>query len=280
MYQKEIRYLYLWDNNEKQKAVGCIRNIIQNESVDISVRVDKAQEIMDGEYEIFFHHTDSVRSDYKINLKNGQGCWNYKGENPDCEQLEIILYEGKKIAQFCRRTKENSNQNSNIMTEQSIPEMEAENPTEPDGRTQSTEEKLPAENNKAKSAEANAQEVYRHIKKSNDIKKDKWEQLLSEFDIIHPFGDERVYLRLEPKDIIILQEKYQHLANNSFLLHGFYNYKYLILGKEHQYFLGVPGNYYEREKMVAVMFGFDHFEGGKKEYRDGDFGYYLRKVEI
>lgn len=92
------------------------------------------------------------------------------------------------------------------------------------------------------------------------LKEDKWEQILESYEKIHPYGDERVYVKLEPKDFIILQAKYQHLVNNSFLLHGFYNYRYVILGKEQNYYLGVPGVFYEREKMVALMFGFEAFE--------------------
>jgi hypothetical protein len=112
------------------------------------------------------------------------------------------------------------------------------------------------------------------------LKEDKWEQILSIYPKIHPYGDERVYVKLEPKDFLILQEKYQPLTGNSFLLHGFYNYRYVILGKENGYYLGVPGVYYEREKMVALMFGFEAFEceGGNAE--SGKFGYYLRKVEL
>jgi hypothetical protein len=112
------------------------------------------------------------------------------------------------------------------------------------------------------------------------ISEDKWEQIMNTYPKIHPYGDERVYVKLEPKDFLILQEKYQPLTGNSFLLHGFYNYRYVILGKENGYYLGVPGVYYEREKMVALMFGFEAFEceGGNAE--SGKFGYYLRKVEL
>lgn len=115
---------------------------------------------------------------------------------------------------------------------------------------------------------------------TDGVKEDKWEQILDTYDKIHPYGDERVYVKLEPKDFVILQAKYQHLVNNSFLLHGFYNYRYVILGKENDYYLGVPGVFYEREKMVALMFGFEAFEcpGGKA--MAGEFGYYLRRVEL
>lgn len=112
------------------------------------------------------------------------------------------------------------------------------------------------------------------------LKEDKWEQILESYEKIHPYGDERVYVKLEPKDFIILQAKYQHLVNNSFLLHGFYNYRYVILGKEQDYYLGVPGVFYEREKMVAVMFGFEAFECPGGTAKAGEFGYYLRKVEL
>ena len=113
-----------------------------------------------------------------------------------------------------------------------------------------------------------------------NLKEDKWEQILDTYEQIHPYGDERVYVKLEPKDFVILRSQYQHLVNNSFLLHGFYNYRYVILGKEQDYYLGVPGVFYEREKMVALMFGFEAFECPGGNVRAGEFGYYLRKVEL
>lgn len=113
------------------------------------------------------------------------------------------------------------------------------------------------------------------------LKEDKWEQILDTYDQIHPYADDRVYVKIAPKDFIILSENCQHLVNNSFLLHGFYNYRYVILGKgEKDYCLGVPGVFYEREKMVALMFGFEAFECEGGDPKPGDFGYYLRKVEL
>ena len=115
----------------------------------------------------------------------------------------------------------------------------------------------------------------------------KWDELLKHYKQIHPFGDERVFICIGPKDFIILQEKYQKLVNNSFLLHGFYNYRYLILGEDNRmgeqgktcFYLGVPGVFYEREKMVAVMFGFEGF-ASDGAVETGKFGYYMRRVEL
>lgn len=117
------------------------------------------------------------------------------------------------------------------------------------------------------------------------ILNDKWQQLKRLYPVMHPYEDDREYISIQPKDFVIMTGDCQHLANNSFLLHGFYNYRYLILGKEkgqegESFYLGVPGVYYEREKMVALMFGFEAFEcpGGRSE--PGIFGYYLRRVCI
>ncbi|NBJ91883.1 hypothetical protein [Parablautia muri] len=116
---------------------------------------------------------------------------------------------------------------------------------------------------------------------------DKWEQLQQCYKKVHPFGDERVFLSIEPKDFVVLQAPYQRLVNNSFLLHGFYNYRHMILGPDKElgngegncFYLGVPGTYFEREKMVAIMFGFEGFEcDGAVEI--GKFGYYMRRVEL
>ena len=125
------------------------------------------------------------------------------------------------------------------------------------------------------------QEDVRQILHDIRMVPDKWQQLLKNYKQINPYADGRLFISLEPKDFVVLASEYQHLAHNSFLLHGYYNHRHIILGKENEdYYLGVPGVYYEREKSVAAMFGFAVFEceGGKAA--NGTVGYYLRKVMI
>ena len=120
-----------------------------------------------------------------------------------------------------------------------------------------------------------------------DLHDDKWERILKQYKVVHPFGDDRAFVALELKDFGVLAEQYQRLMYNSFLLHGFYNYRHVILGKNCKlrdfekdcYYLGVPGVYYEREKQVAVMFGFEGFESADC-IEVGKFGYYMREVKI
>ena len=117
------------------------------------------------------------------------------------------------------------------------------------------------------------------------LKENKWKQLSEIYKHIAPFQDERDYLSIGPGDFVIFPEKYYKLVNNSFLLHGYYNYKHLILTKmvvrgETRYYMGVPGNFYEREKQVALMFGFESFECQEEPARAGDYGYYMIRVEL
>ena len=117
------------------------------------------------------------------------------------------------------------------------------------------------------------------------FQEDKWRRLWGIYPRIRPFRDDREYLSLRPEDFVVLREEYYPLAGNSFLLHGFYNYEHLILARireenQTRYYLGVPGNFYEKEKQAALLFGFEGFEGGREPIREGDFGYYMISVGI
>ena len=117
------------------------------------------------------------------------------------------------------------------------------------------------------------------------LSEDKWFQLLAIYPHIKPFCDEREYLSIGPADLVLFTSASYRASNNSFLLHGYYNYHHLILTRierrgEILYYLGVPGNYYDREKQVAVMFGFESFECAEEPAQNGDFGYYMMRVQL
>lgn len=117
------------------------------------------------------------------------------------------------------------------------------------------------------------------------MSEDKWQQLLKIYPHIRPFQDEREYLSLRPEDFVILHSNAYRLVQNSFLLHGYFNYDHLILAQVsrrngNQYYIGVPGNFYEKEKQVAIMYGFSSFECRREPAEEGDFGYYMIKVEL
>jgi len=131
-----------------------------------------------------------------------------------------------------------------------------------------------------------AEEILRKTQEvSEKMCVDKWRQLLEIYPAICPFSDNRRYLRLDLQDLIILPKQYYRLVENSFLLHGYHNYRHLVLARVcvrgiEKYYVGVPGNYYEKETRVAVMFGFESFEPETERPKEGDFGYYMIGVDI
>lgn len=92
-------------------------------------------------------------------------------------------------------------------------------------------------------------------------------------------------MSIRPSDFVLFPAASYRMVNNSFLLHGYYNYHHLLLGRvekrgENFYYIGVPGNFYEREKQVAIMFGFESFECAEEPAQAGDFGYYMMRTEL
>lgn len=95
--------------------------------------------------------------------------------------------------------------------------------------------------------------------------------------------------KISRNDLGELSRREWRLANNSFLLHGYYNYHHLLLiEKGDRCVLGVPGIYHRRERQAAECFGFIEFwEAEKlpvrlsaKERNDYErFGYWCRVVE-
>ncbi|MBO5387070.1 MAG: hypothetical protein J6A59_02895 [Lachnospiraceae bacterium] len=92
-------------------------------------------------------------------------------------------------------------------------------------------------------------------------------------------------VKLVPQDIGLLPINNWKLGQNSFLTHGYYRYKYIMLGKvsfnsKETYVIGVPGVYTNKEKYLANMFGFSLFIPVKKaDVKSGSFGYWVWEVK-
>ena len=95
---------------------------------------------------------------------------------------------------------------------------------------------------------------------------------------------EPAFRTADPADLLAYGAWGRRLVNNSFLLHGYCSYRYLILGRnisDNSFFVGIPGIFHPREKMMAGMFGFSQFQMSRNgKLRQGEFGYYIRSVEL
>lgn len=127
------------------------------------------------------------------------------------------------------------------------------------------------------------------LEAEEDGKHHIWNQLGGRYARVLAFESENgcEILSIKPQDIGILPREIWVYGNNSFLLHGYYNYRHLILAKLHnpggtpRYLLGVPGHYYSNEKYMASMFGFPHFVLAKRQPEDdGRFGYWYTDIRL
>lgn len=281
MYGREMIYLTLYQGNNRIGNAGYVKVDIRDEDATFHFMFRKIPDDIRGEYPLRIMEDGSWKEGPGILFRGGQETVEKK--SAPCgkiQQLQVLLEKGYRI--------EGKSKNCPAQTEReaALPKVWTSQTKTPQQEREIVEEREPQPEREAPQPEREAPQpekgIAARVVAAEEIREDKWEQILATYETIHPYGDGRVYVKLEPKDFVIMQGKYQHLVNNSFLLHGFYNYRYLILGKEQgkEYYLGVPGVFYEREKMVALMFGFEAFdcEGGNTS--PGGFGYYLRRVEL
>lgn len=111
-----------------------------------------------------------------------------------------------------------------------------------------------------------------------------WRTMLRMYPVLNQFDDKHKVLcvRIEIKDVRMLPTKYWSMINNSFLLHGFFNYRYLAFGRiDERWFIGIPGIYQNQEHVMATAFGFPDFLPQKdKNEREGQPGYWYRILEM
>ena len=138
-------------------------------------------------------------------------------------------------------------------------------------KEQETVEELP---------EKKEQETVEESSEKKDLKKDDRDIDLQD--------SRRQIMKIQRGEISILPRCEWKLANNNFLLHGYYNYRHLVLIDEgNQLKLGVPGIYHEREARAAATFGFPEFIAEadvnvtlepQERNENQQFGYWCRQV--
>lgn len=285
VYDKRIVYLSCMEYGSKIKRAGFAKMEFRDTACFLDMHISGVEEAEEGKYDIYVTSYEGQECSIgRILLYRGKG--DYRASYADgmleekgigCREIEKIYIGLSHGLQIQGKTGFKVDNKERAVREQKTDTGETEKKKSRIPETKAAEigeERTDLLRERISPAEIRIEEV---------ILNDKWAQLCQTYPVVHPYEDEREYISIQPKDFVIMTGDYQHLANNSFLLHGFYNYRHLILGREWQgdcFYLGVPGVYYEREKMVARMFGFEAFEcsGGRAEA--GRFGYYLRKVNI
>lgn len=289
-YRKFISYIDLYEYEEKVKNIGFVKSEIRDNVWKIKVNI-RGLEITDT---VMCEMKTVGAEEYldRFQIIKGQGLFEKEYEVRHLAGTEIsyaniqglIFQLSSHKYGKCTWIQDNHTYHSTEGKQGYIQAMEQKRAIE---QKKPVEEKQITYKSETDSMNDKIQGVFALPEyQLNNISGNKWMQLGRMYPAIHPFHEKNKgeYISLKPKDFVILHEKYQTLVNNSFLLHGYFNYRHIILGKKIEgqkvrYYIGVPGTFHEREKMVAVMFGFEEFEGVDSEER-GSFGYYMKEVMI
>lgn len=185
---------------------------------------------------------------------------------------------------------ESENGKAHAETEpEETPETEPETVPEQEGDSETGQQKEPEPETGAEihAAQTAAAEAPARGGKIAAVREPAWEQQWKRFAAAHPvfcpFDEAQdIYaVKMDLRDFKILPKEYLPLANNSFLLHGYFNYKFLLFGymgeQEKKWFLGVPGVFQNQEQLLAGLFGFGEFRTKHMtKQKTGEFGYWYR----
>lgn len=304
MFVRKNYYLYAENaekQNEKKKLLGSVRltrieeqwamEIQWKDENDAAALVSKAEE---EELQLQIKEKEIILRCKKRDLREDQDQRKPVGEQNEAGSLAGIYNEEKKISV---NTGKHQEQELSENTEKYI-EEDAEDAADTNAdKTEEQELAVTATENirKEDKQEEDKQEEDKQEREEQQRKlqirtggedrghqiDQEWEQIRSSCHKVEDCRELGEVYRVNKGNFAVLPESMKHILQNSFLVHGLMNYGYLLLfrvdEKAGQFGVGVPGVYYEKEKLVAEMFGFPQFWcDGRSD--NGKFGYYLRIV--
>lgn len=268
-----ITYLFCYEDGAKSKNIGFIRTDIRNNLCRMEIHIQNLGRFQ-GKAKAFLLAKEEKSEGVELGQivmtqGRGDGAFSFSTKNLMESSYDFGNVRGVGIrfgnqyyaASFWEDTSEEVFLNGKFtiwLKEQSKDEMKAAACEMPQKEEERLKEAKKEEKPQEPQKEENPQEQKEPNKKSGNVR------------------------RIDMNGIRTLPKKNWYLCNNSFLLHGFYNYHYLIVkekeceGQKSQY-LGVPGYYARQERIMAMMFGFPEFEAEKETepVEEGTFGYWL-----
>ena len=298
--QRFVTYIYAYENNNKNQNVGFAKVDIRGDYCQVEIHLKRTGYTNVKCPVYLFVREDTVIAGVKIGeiaLVNGCGDFvrqlncNGVGETPYCmKDMKGILIFLDDTVMFASQWDEKAIYRENFKPYEEtkeIPVEQAEDAAE-EPEESGQMEKLQVESVQAQqSGEQQTEELQPEAQRSGDMWMDLWEKLNGMYGAKNLFENmpEISGIHMELKDLRELPKKYWYLGSNSFLLHGFFNYRHLLLGKMEnesgrKWFIGVPGIYQNQEKVLAAVFGFPEFRQEKDTgVKTGQFGYWYRFMD-
>ncbi len=289
--KQSIYYLYEYENYKQTKNVGFIKCIVKKEKTTIQIHGKglDCDKFMDLELFLFSSDGETYEADSAGYVEGNQGVVNYKMTIEDMDQDKLYAYDGviletvnhKKYVALWKQKE--IRLESRIYKEQECETREEEieihecDVVEEAHECEEVEETCDV-------AEIEETSDVAEIEETCDVTEveDSCEEDISKRK------SKITYEKIDRYGIAKLSQREWKWASNSFLLHGYSNYKHLMLIREEdKLYLGIPGIYHRREEAAANSFGFPMFHPVTEEDvnlsriergANEQFGYWCRPV--
>ena len=291
--QRFVTYIYAYQNNDKNQNVGFAKVDIRGEFCQVEIHLKKTgyTNVTCPVYLLARTEKEIIGVEIgQISLTNGAGDFvrqvtcNQIGGSTYCmrDMKGIIILLNDSVMFASQWDKKGIQREQFRRYGEEMEESENEQPEE----GEQSKERIQPEENVQITENSKSEEVVQ-----SQEKKEPWQMRWEKLAELH--GEEQPFenapqirgIRIELKDLRELPEQYWYLGSNSFLLHGFFNYSHLLLGRmdgedKRKWFVGVPGVYQNQEKILAAAFGFPEFRQEKDtEAKTNQFGYWYRFMD-
>ncbi|MGN0342951.1 MAG: hypothetical protein ACI4DO_09165 [Roseburia sp.] len=293
-----VTYLYYYDGNQKKYNAGFAKVEVRGGQCRIELHIKaslspgtlipiclftRAEDVI-WAVEVGKMHAGQMSGDFKTIIKADQ-----VGNSPySIQDMKGIVVPVDSRQMYASQWDDEVIRRENIRFYQEPSEEETEKEKEYSSEMQGREE--------LEKQQESQPEVERSIEQSPDIQAQElneeeqevslweaWKAMKQNRPLIHPVeGKNMTCIQMELKDFKNLPKRFRQFGNNSFLLHGFLNYRFVLFGEYDteqgkRLMLGVPGVLQGQEKILAAIFGFPLFV---TEKGNGDqFGYWCHLMD-
>ncbi len=281
-YKRIISYIYMYCGDMKSRNVGFAKIGVRDGKCKISISLKIPEECTEESLSVYLDRKEAEETEHMVKIgklrplvhqaffKTILNENNIESSKHCFDEMNGITVKGEggfysfrcdwKRKEMVEEKKQEENKETEKEIKQSVSEVTA-----------------------AEYIEEKKEEPTVSVVKQEEKKKAWWEYFGNKEGENKLYMDEDhevEYIKVCLEDLQKLDGKQGQLVSNSFLLHGFYQYQYIILGKmkqekEKRYIIGVPGNYHKNERMMADMFGFKKYV--KMSEKD-QIGYWCRSI--
>ena len=274
-YRRFVTYLYFYENGKKKENCGFAKVEVRQEKFRVEIQINRRKKGTLSVY-LFARKNDrpegALLGDLVVEDGSGRAVFvrdtQRVGDTPYGMDDMRGIYIGKPGQEFIASQWDDvdTDWNGFVPWEEEEPEY-YDDPAE-------EEELTPAQSELKSTQMGSSAPIQQNLVAAWEK---QWEQFRMTHLVFHPFDEENKIwgVKMDLRDFKVIPQQYRNLANNSFLLHGFFNYHYILFGYEEEnederrWFVGVPGIYQNQERVMAIIFGFPEFMPEQVENRFG-----------